>query len=125
MPLSHARRVRAVYRDWRLRACIEHGYRFDQEQGLDVEDMRVTTLERMRRLFILVLLAAQFVCYIHRTWAQPATEWLRRLGGALGLPQDRHGLYLLLRGISAVWLAVATMSFALIHPFPIEILTCG
>ncbi|TMC60224.1 MAG: hypothetical protein E6J26_02185 [Chloroflexi bacterium] len=125
VPLSHARRVREVYRDWRLRACIEHGYRFDQEQGLDVEDMRVTTLERMRRLFILVLLAAQFVCYIHRTWAQPATEWLRRLGGALGLPQDRHGLYLLLRGISAVWLALATMSFALIHPFPIEILTCG
>lgn len=125
VPLTHARSVRAVYRDWRLRSRIEHGYRFDQEQGLDVEDMRVQTLERMRRLFILVLLAAQFVCYSHRAWAQPATDWLRRLGGALGLPQDRHGLYLLLRGISAVWLAIATLSFALIHPFPMENLTCG
>jgi len=33
-----------VYEDWRLRSRIEHGYRFDQEQGLDVEDMRVETL---------------------------------------------------------------------------------
>ena len=34
---------------------IEHGYRFDQEQGLDVEDIRVQTMQRMRRLFALVL----------------------------------------------------------------------
>jgi len=32
--------------------------RFDQEQGLDVEDMRVQTVDRMRRLFAVVLLAA-------------------------------------------------------------------
>jgi len=125
VPLTSPRVVRQVYRDWRLRSYIEHGYRFDQEQGLDVEDMRVQTLERMRRLFMLVLLAAQFVCYIHRTWAHLATDWLRRLGGALGLKQDRNGVYLLLRGISAVWLAVATLTFALHHPFPMENQTCG
>lgn len=125
VPLTSPRLVRQVYGDWRLRARIEHGYRFDQEQGLDVEDMRVQTLERMRRLFILVLLAAQFVAYIHRTWTAPATAWLRRLGGALALKQDRHGLYLLLRGISAVWLAVATLSFARHHPLPTQFQTCG
>jgi len=53
--------AQSLYSDWRLRARIEHGYRFDQEQGLDVEDMRVQTVERMRRLFALVLVAAQFV----------------------------------------------------------------
>jgi hypothetical protein len=125
VPLTRPRLMRQVYRDWRLRSRIEHGYRFDQEQGLDVEDMRVRTLERMRRLFMLVLLAAQFVAYIHRTWTAQATDWLRRLGGALGLKQDRNGLYLLLRGISAVWLVAATLTFALHHPFPMDSQTCG
>lgn len=60
--------VRQDYADGRQRAPIEHGYRFDQEEGLDVEDMRVATLERMRRLFRFVLLAAQFVCPIDRNW---------------------------------------------------------
>ena len=125
VPLTSARIVRQVYRDWRLRALIEHGYRFDQEQGLDVEDMRVQTVERMRRMFLLVLLAAQFVCYLERTWPQRATLWLRQLGGALGLPQDRNGLYLLLHGIAAVWQATATLTFARFYPFPTDSLTCG
>ncbi len=68
VPLHDPRTVRQVYGDWRQRSYIEHGYRFDQEDGLDVEDLRVETLERMRRLFILVLLAAQFICAIARTW---------------------------------------------------------
>ncbi len=50
--------LQSVYTDWRLRGRIAPGYRFDQEQGWDVEDMRVQTVERMRRLFALVLLAA-------------------------------------------------------------------
>jgi hypothetical protein len=125
VPLTSPRRVRQVYRDWRLRSLIEHGYRFDQEQGLDVEDMRVQTVERMRRLFLLVLLAAQFVCYIQRTWAQRATQWIRQLGGALGLSQDRNGLYVLLHGIAAVWQAAAIFTFARLHPFPTDSQTCG
>jgi len=110
--------VRQVYQDWRLRGKIEHGYRFDQEQGLDVEDLRVETLERMRRLFVLVLLAAQFICYIGRTWTQPAVLWLRELGGKLGLKSDRNGPYVLMRGISAVWQTAATLTFSASHPFP-------
>ena len=113
--------VRQVYADWRQRSDIEQGYRFDQEDGLDVEDMRVETLERMRRLFILVLLAAQFVCAIARSWPPAALVWLRTLGGTLGLKQDRNGLYVLLRGISAVWQTDATLTFLAHHPFPKEI----
>ncbi|HKZ70555.1 MAG TPA: hypothetical protein VJ020_10780 [Anaerolineales bacterium] len=118
IPLLEARIVRQVYGDWRQRSRIEHGYRFDQEEGLDVEDMRVETLERMRRLFILVLLAAQFICAIGRTWSPAAVIWLRQLGGKLGLSSDRDGLYILMRGISAVWQTAATLAFLANHPFP-------
>jgi hypothetical protein len=44
-----------VYTEWRHRTQIEHTYRFDQKAGLDVEDVRVQTLERMRRIFASVL----------------------------------------------------------------------
>ena len=81
-------------------ARIEHGYRFDQEQGLDVEDMRVHTLDRMRRLFAIVLLSAQIVFVIAVHWPPKAVLWLRQLGGKLGLASDRDGPYWLLQGIS-------------------------
>jgi hypothetical protein len=125
VPLESIARVQQVYSDWRQRAQIEHGYRFDQEAGLDVEDLRVETLERMRRLFFLVLLSAQFVCHIDRNWSAPAVRWLRLLGGKLDVPSDCDGLYILLRGIGAVWQAVATLTFALNHPFPAENSICG
>ena len=83
-----------------------------------MEDLRVETLERMRRLFILVLLAAQFICAIGRTWAPVAVLWLRQLGGKLDLRSDRDGLYVLMRGISAVWQTAATLAFLANHPFP-------
>jgi hypothetical protein len=118
VPLENADTVRQVYADWRQRGNIEQGYRFDQEEGLDVEDMRVETLERMRRLFILVLLAAQFVYQIGRTWTKVAVLWLRQLGGKLGLKGDLDGPYVLMRGIGAVWQTVATLTFSASHPFP-------
>lgn len=89
---------------------IEHGYRFDQERGLDVEDMCVQTLERMGRLFALVLLAAQFVFHMMKHWPAKAVLWLRKLGGKLGLTTDRNGPNILLRGLSAFWQTVATLS---------------
>ena len=107
-----------IYNDWRLRGRIEHGYRFDQEQGLDVEDLRVHTLERMRRIFALVLLAAQFVFSLMKHWPPNAILWLRTLGGKLGLKTDRDGPYILLRGLSAVWQCVAALSWTAIQPFP-------
>jgi hypothetical protein len=107
-----------IYSDWRLCGKIEHGYRFDQEQGLDVEDLRVQTVERMRRLFALVLAAAQFVFHLMHHWPRKAVYWLRKLGGKLDLKSDRDGPYWLLRGISAVFLTAATLSLVAISPFP-------
>ncbi len=118
VPLTSQRVMRQVYEDWRLRGRVEHGYRFDQEQGLDVEDMRVQKLERMRRLFVLVLLAAQFVFFVNGTWPRAAILWLRDLGGKLGLATDHDGPYVLLRGIAVVWLTVTTLRFLVCQPFP-------
>ena len=118
IPLLEDASIRQVYSDWRLRGRIEHGYRFDQEQGLDVEDLRVQTLEHMKRLFALVLAAAQLVFHIMTHWPEQAVLWLRNLGGKLGLPADRDGPYILLRGIAMVLLTAATLSFAAISPFP-------
>ncbi|HLE92854.1 MAG TPA: hypothetical protein VI753_17010 [Anaerolineales bacterium] len=125
VPLESVKIVQQVYEDWRLRSRIEHGYRFDQEQGLDVEDMRVRTVERMRRLFALVLLAAQIVFVIADQWPPKAVLWLRQLGGKLGLSSDRDGPYWLLQGISAVIVSAMTMSFVVLHPFPFQEFSCG
>jgi len=125
VPLTSVPIVQQVYNDWRLRTRIEHGYRFDQEQGLDVEDMRVHTVERMRRLFALVLLAAQIVFVIAVHWPPKAVLWLRQLGGKLGALSDRNGPYCLLHGIAAVIITAMTFSFTFLHPFPFGKNTCG
>jgi len=124
VPLHSVAQVRSAYNDWRLRTRIEHGYRFDQEQGLDVEDMRLHTLERMQRLFLLVLLSAQFVFYLNDTWPAPAVTWFRSLGGKLHLKNDLDGPYLL-RGLSALFKTVVTLSHAVVYPFPFPLLTYG
>lgn len=118
IPVLNVTIAQEIYADWRLRSRIEHGYRFDQEQGLDVEDLRVRTVERMRRIFALVLASAQFVLFLTQHWPPKAVLWLRKLGGKLGLTTDRDGPYILLRGLSAVWQSVATLSWLAIQPFP-------
>ena len=125
VPLQSVQTVQSVYEDWRLRPRIEHGYRFDQEQGLDVEDRRVRTVERMRRLFALVLLAAQIVFVVADQWPPKAVLWRRQLGGKLGLSTDRDGPYWLLQGISAVIVTAMTVSFVALHPFPFQEFCCG
>jgi hypothetical protein len=125
LPITDATSAQLAYEQWRQRPSIEHTYRFDQEQGLDVEDMRVRSLEAMRRLFVLVLLTALFVAYLAASWPEPAVGWLRSLGGKLGLLTDRDGLYLLLAGISFVFTTAATLSFAWAHPFPFSSFTYG
>jgi len=113
----------AVYTDWRLRSRIEHGYRFDQEQGLDVEDMQVRTLERMRRLFALVLLTAQLVFHLMHTWPPLALRWVRLLGGKLDRSSDRDGPYILLRGLQALFQTLTTLSLLSVLPFPHDAFT--
>lgn len=125
VPLTSISAMQQVYNDWRLRSRIEHGYRFDQEQGLDVEDMRVQTVDRMRRLFAVVLLTAQIVFVIAAHWPPQAVLWLRQLGGKLGIPTDRDGPYWLLQGISAVIITAMTLSFVFLHSFPFQEFICG
>jgi hypothetical protein len=119
VPIDSADDAETVYTEWRHRPRIEHTYRFDQEDGLDVEDMRVRTMERMRRVFVLVLLATLFVYHIGHVWPYKAVLWLRRLGGKLGFRTDRDGPYVLLAGLSAVFVTLATLSFLAQHPFPV------
>jgi hypothetical protein len=54
---------------------------------LDVEDMRVRLLEAMRRLFVLVLLAALCVAFICASWPQPRgrNTMLKRMPRIAGL----------------------------------------
>jgi hypothetical protein len=118
IPIQTTQDAEMVYSQWRFRPQIEHTYRFDQEQGLDVEDMRVHTLERMRRVFVLVLLAALFVYFIAQTWPRQAVFWLRRLGGKLNLAGDSDGPYILLAGIRTVLITTATVAYASHHPCP-------
>jgi len=125
VPIETEQAARTVYEDWRRRAQIEHLYRLDQERGFDVEDLCVRTLERMRRLFLLVLLAALFVYEVGETWSPDAVLWLRRLGGKRALPLDADGPYILLAGISALFTAAVALAFASKHLFPRERRTCG
>jgi hypothetical protein len=123
VPVVEVSQAQELYEDWRLRGRIEHGYRFCQEAGLDVEDMRVRSVERMRRLFILVLLAAQFVMHLSERWPPVGIGWLRVLGGKLGLQIDRDGPYIVLRGLSAVWQTLATLTLLSVCPFPHDAFT--
>lgn len=125
IPITTADDAQTIYTEWRYRPRLEHVYRFEQEDGLDIEDVRVRTLERMRRVFVLVLLTALFVYHIGTNWPHKGVLWLRRLGGKLGLSSDLDGPYILLAGIHAVFVTAATLTFAARHPFPHEALTCG
>ena len=118
IPIHTTHDAQVVYTEWRYRPQIEHTYRFDQEDGLDVEDVRVQTIERMRRVFVLIMIAALFVYHVAHAWPQHMVLWLRRLGGKLGLSSDLDGPYVLLAGIRAVLVTVATLAFVTQHPFP-------
>ncbi len=87
--------------------------------------MRVHTVERIRRLFAMILLSAQIVFVISVQWLPKAVLWLRQLGGKLGNPSDRDGPCWLLQGLAAVIIACMTLSFAFLHPFPFQEFTCG
>jgi hypothetical protein len=118
IPIQSDEDALLVLSEWRRRPQIEHTYRFDQEDGLDIEDMRVRTVERMRRVFALVLLATLFIYQVAQTWPQPALQWIRCLGGKLGVSSDRDGLYVLLAGLRAIFVTHATLAFTHQHPFP-------
>ena len=83
------------------------------------------SFKRMKRLFILVLAAAQFIFYLIDTWPSQAVLWIRCLGGKLGLANDLDGPYLVLRGLSALFQTFAALTFVAVSPFPRLISTYG
>jgi hypothetical protein len=100
-----------VYRDWRYRPTIEHLYRFIQEDGLDVEEIQVQTLERQRRTFVLVLAAALFVLRVPGVWRPETVAFLRALGSSTaGTHMDRQGPYEILIGLHRVLSALSLLS---------------
>ena len=68
---------------------------------------------------------AQIVFVVQDEWPEKAVQWLRILGGKLGLASDRDGPYWLLHGIAAVIITSMTISFASLHPFPFHEFSCG
>jgi hypothetical protein len=106
-----------VYAQWRCRPRIAHTYRFEQEQDWTSKPCASKPWNACAAFFVLVLLAALFVYHIARTCPHQAILWLRRLGGKLGLNTDAGGPYILLAGISAVLIAVATLGYAQHHTF--------
>lgn len=103
-PVVSALDAEHIYRDWLRRSTIEHFYRFIQEDGLDVEEIQVQTLERQRRTFMLVLATALLVLRLPGTWSATTLAWLRALGSSLaGTAMDRQGSYALLLGLHRVF----------------------
>ena len=80
--------------------------------------MRLQTVDRLCRLFAVVLIAAQIVFTISEQWPPKAVLWLRQLPGKLGIPSDRDEPDWLLQGISTVIVACMALSFFFLHPFP-------
>jgi hypothetical protein len=110
-PVRCAVDAQQVYRDWMRRPTIEHFYRFIQEDGLDVEEIQVQTMERQRRTFVLVLACALFVLRRPGVWSATTIAWLRALGSSLvGTKMDRRGPYALLLGLQSVFSTIALFS---------------
>ncbi len=117
--VTSALEAQQVYRDWRYRPNIEHLYRFIQEDGLDVEEIQVQTLERQRRTFVLVLVAALFVLRVPSLWRPETVTFLRVLGSSTaGTAMDRQGPYEILIGLHRVLSTLSLLS-AWAHGVPI------
>jgi len=110
--------AQGVYNDWRLRHRIEDGYRFEQEAGLDIEQVMVHSLEGMQRLFVAVLWAMHFITHILASWPQEVLMWLQWLDGQIPPTRYPNGLYRLLWGLARLWLAFSTFRLMLCHPPP-------
>jgi hypothetical protein len=100
-----------VYQDWRYRPMIEHLYRFIQEDGLDIEEIQVQTLERQRCTFVLVLAAALFVLRLPGIWRRETVAFLRALGSSTAdTDMHRQGPYEILIGLHRVLSTLSLLS---------------
>jgi len=122
-PVEDQAAAKQVYTDWVQRGRIEHFYRFLQEDGLKVETIQVRTLERLRRLLILVVICALFVLRLTAIWPEEMIRWLRRVASSTGdTSLDRQGPYLLLRALKRVLDAISLFHWMSLDPPPLEVL---
>lgn len=110
VPMSGPGQAREIWRDYRRRWRIEETFRFLQEEGLRIEDFRVLSLEAIRRLVQVVLIAACFLLNVSLWVDEGAHRTLLVLGGKLGLKSERDGPYLVLRGMQRVLNCVSTLA---------------
>ena len=122
-PVEDNEAAKQVYTDWVQRGRIEHFYRFLQEDGVKVETIQVRTLERFRRMLILVVICALFVLRLAAVWPEEMIRWLRRVASSTGdTSLDRQGPYLLLRALQRVLDAISLLHWMTIDPPPLEVL---
>ena len=125
-PVRSARQAWQAYQDWAQRGQIELFYRFLQEDGLDVEKILLHKLERFRRLLLLIVMLAFFVFHLEHWWSPVLIQWLRSLESSIaGKSMDRHGHYLLLRGVQRALDARTLLESIQIRPPPTRYLPPG
>ena len=125
-PVHSARQAWQAYQDWAQRGQIELFYRFLQEDGLDVEKILLHKLERFRRLLLLIVMLAFFVFHLEHWWSPVLIQWLRSLESSIaGKSMDRHGHYLLLRGVQRALDARTLLESIQIRPPPTRYLPPG
>ncbi|RME60403.1 hypothetical protein D6779_02280 [Candidatus Parcubacteria bacterium] len=110
--------AQAVYQDWRLRHRIEDGYRFEQEAGLDIEQVMIHSLAGMQRMFVAVLWAMHLITHLLESWPQEVLVWLQWLGGQIPPTRNRKGLYRLLWGVARLWITASTLKLLNTYPPP-------
>lgn len=122
-PIRRAKDTWKVYRDWAQRGKIEPFYRFQQEDGLDVEVILQHKLERFRRLLLVILMAAFFVIQLEHAWSPVLIQWIRSVASSVvGTAMDRGGRYLLLWGLQRILDGAALLDLIRIRPPPVQYL---
>lgn len=118
-PIRRAKDAWKAYRDWAQRGKIEPFYRFQQEDGLDVEVILMHKLERFRRMLLVTLMAAFFVIELEQLWSPVLIQWIRAVASSVvGTAMDRGGRYLVLRGLQRVLDSRALLGLIRIRPPP-------
>ncbi len=122
-PVRRAQDAWKVYRDWARRGKLEPFYRFQQEDGLDVEVISMHKLEQFRRMMLLILMAAIFVIQLEHRWPPVLIRWIRAIGSSVvGTAMDRGGRYLLLWGLQRILDGAALLELICIRPPPVRYL---
>jgi hypothetical protein len=110
VPITNSKQAQEIWFNYRRRWCIETAFRFLQRDGLRWDDFKVLDFEAIRRLIVLVLIAALFLLNIRLFLDETSLHILLTLGGKQGLKSERDGPYLALRGLQKVIGCLATLA---------------